>query len=548
MQRLPRSPSAAHRARAPRGLRALAGALALGLLALLPDAGGPSRAAASQHRTLVVGSSFVIKSLDPGRTVETTSNMVNHSVYDSLVTFEGEDLTTPKPSLATEWKVAPDGRTYTFKLRPGVRFSSGNPLTSADVKWSLDRVRHLKSNPAFFLDAVEEVQAPDPLTVVLRLKAPNPALLAILASSSLGAVDSTLVATRGGDASPEAKDRDKAESFLHGQSAGTGAYVLTRYVPDQEVVLVPNPHHWRGAPALDRIVIRNITEPATQKLQLERGDLDIATALDQDQMRALRSAPGVSTRTSPAATTFYLLMNANPAVGGPFAQPRIQQAVRLALDYEGILALAGPGAVRLAGVVPPVFAGGLDARQALRTDRERARQLVREAGPAPLKGALTYASDATIWGVQVSLLAQKVQADLAEVGLEVALNGLPRPTALQLYRDGKNQLGLWSWAADYPSHQNFLVFGPGRTVGRRAGWPAEASPEARELAELAREAETEVDPAKGTAVYRRLGERLAQVGPYAPLFQPAVPYAFRSAVKGVTFHSVWGVDFWTVSK
>jgi peptide/nickel transport system substrate-binding protein len=514
--------------------------LALGIAA-------PSAADAAE-KTLVVGSSFIIKSLDPGRTIETTSNMINHSVYDSLVTFDGEDLTTPKPSLATDWKISDEGKTYTFHLRRNVKFGSGNPLTSADVKWSLDRVKNLKNNPAFFLNSVDDVLAPDPATVVLRLRAPNPALLPILASSSLAALDSKLLMQKGGDASTNAKDRDKAESFLHSQSAGTGAYVLERYVPDQEVVLVKNPTHWRGAPKLDRIVIRNITEPATQKLQLERGDLDIATGLDQDQMKALRSAAGVMTKTSPAATTFYLLMNNNPQIGGPFANPKVQQAVRYALDYDGILAMAGPGAVRLAGVIPTTFPGSLDPRQAVRTDRDKAKALLREANLGEVKGAITYASDSTIWGVQMNLLAQKVQADLAAVGIAIALNGLPRTTALQLYRDGKNQLGVWSWAADYPDGQNFLVYAPGRTVGKRAGWPAEASPEARELAQLAADAETEADPGKGAALYRKFEERLAQVGPYAPLFQPAVPYAFRANVQGVTFNSVWGVDFWTVSK
>ncbi len=526
----------------PRSRLRLAAVLLLVVLGTAPPPAG------AVETTLVVGSSFIIKSLDPGRTIETTSNMINHSVYDSLVTFDGEDLTTPKPSLATDWKVSDGGRTYTFRLRPNVKFASGNPLTSADVKWSLDRVKHLKNNPAFFLASVEDVQAPDAATVVIRLKAPNPALLPILASSSLAAIDSKLVTQKGGDAGPDAKDRDKAEPFLNAQSAGTGAYLLERYVPDQEVVLARNPNHWRGRAKLDRIVIRNITEPATQKLQLERGDLDIATALDQDQMKALRGVAGVTARTSPAATTFYLLMNANPQVGGPFANPKVQQAVRHALDYDGILALAGPGAVRLAGVIPTTFPGALDPRQAVRTDREKARALLREANLGEVKGAISYASDSTIWGVQMNLLAQKIQADLAAVGITATLNGLPRAPALQAYRDGKNQLGVWSWAADYPDGQNFLVYAPGRTVGKRAGWLAESSPEARELAQLATEAETEPDRAKSGALYRRFEERLAQVGPYVPLFQPAVPYAFRSNVHGVTFNSVWGVDFWTVGK
>ncbi len=194
--------------------------------------------ASSQQKTLVVGSNFVIKTLDPGRTIETTSHMINHSVYDSLVTFDGEDLTTPKPSLATEWKISPDGKTYTFKIRPNVKFTSGNPLTAADFKWSLDRVRNIKGNPSVFLDSVGEIEAPDPSTLVLKLKAVTAGLLPILSNPSLGAVDSKLVMEKGGDASPQAKEKDKAESFLNGQSAGTGAYILSRYVPDQEVVLV----------------------------------------------------------------------------------------------------------------------------------------------------------------------------------------------------------------------------------------------------------------------------------------------------------------------
>src|SRR5262249_16022292 len=161
------------------------------------------------------------------------------------------------------------------------------------------------------------------------------------------------------------------------------------------------------------------------------------------------------------------------------------------------------------------FPGALDPRQAVRTDREKAKALLREANLGEVKGALTYASDSTIWGVQMNLLAQKIQADLAAAGLTIALNGLPRTTALQPYRDGKNQLGVWSWAADYPDGQNFLVYAPGRTVGKRAGWPAEASPEARELAQLADNAETEADRAKGAALYRKFEERLAQIGPYA---------------------------------
>jgi peptide/nickel transport system substrate-binding protein len=256
----------------------------------------------------------------------------------------------------------------------------------------------------------------------------------------------------------------------------------------------------------------------------------------------------VSVRSSLAAVTFYVLMNNNPEVGQAFSNPKVQEAVRYALDYDGIMSIAGAGASRLAGVIPTGFPGALDPKTGFRTDREKSKALVKEAGLGDIKGQITYGSDQVIWGVSMAVLAQKIQADLAAVGIQLSLNGLPRAAALQLYRDAKNQVGVWSWAADFPDQSNFLVYMPGRTVGKRAGWPEEASPAAKELATLASKAESELDDAKRAAQMQRVDKRVMEIGPYAPLFQPAVPVAFRSNVKGVTFHSVWGLDFYTISK
>ncbi|HET7093141.1 MAG TPA: ABC transporter substrate-binding protein [Thermomicrobiales bacterium] len=505
-------------------------------------------AAQDSGKQLVIGANFVIQSLDPGRSIETTTNMINHAAYDALVTFDGEDLTTPKPLLATKWTIADDGTTYTFTLRPDVKFVSGNPLTSADVKWSFERVQHLESNPAFLLEKVSSVEAPDPQTVVLKLSSPYPGILPILSSPSLGIVDSKLVEQHGGKAGADAKDSDTAEPFLNGQSAGSGSYTISSYVPDQEVVLVKNPNYWRGAPAFDRIVIRNIIEAATQKLQLEAGDIDIATGLSQDQIAAMQSSADVTTKGSPAATTFYVLMNNDKEIGGPFSNPLIQQAVRAALKYDEILALVGGGAVRLAGIIPTNFPGSLPSSDAVKTDQDKARSLIDQAGLGAINGALSYTADSTIWGVQANVLAQKVQSDLGEVGMNLTLDGLPSSTALQKYRDGKDQIGTWSWAADYPDASDFLVYLPGRTVGKRAGWPADASPEAEALVKLGEQAETTVDDAKRVDLYQQVERGLQKIGPYAPLFQPAVPYAFRSDLSGVTFNSVWGVDLFAVAR
>jgi peptide/nickel transport system substrate-binding protein len=511
--------------------------------------GTAARAASSTDNTsLVMGESLVIRSLDPGHTLEPDGLMVCHAAYDSLVTFAGADLSTPRPSLATGWKVSGDGLVYTFTLRPGVRFASGNALTSADVKWSFERVINLKSNPAFFLANVEEVQAPDPLTIVLRLKTPQPAIIPILSSPALGIIDSKVVAANGGDAGPNAKSNDHAESYLMSHSAGSGAFILTSYTPNQEVVLVRNPHHWRGPAHMERVVIRSIPEASAEALQLERGDLHIAAGIDQQNAQTLRSVPGVTVRESPIAASYLFMVNQDPQISGPLAHPKVIQAIRYALDYDGILAIAGAGATRMAGVIPNILPGALDPREAIKTNRAMASRLVKESGLGAIKGRLEYPSDSISYGVSYALLAQKIQSDLAAVGITLALDGLPGAVELGDYRGGRAPALFGGYLLDYPDATDFLVYLPGRLVGNRLHWPASSSPAAQELARWGDEADQEGDAKKRVALLQKIQRRLIEIGPYAPMFTPAQPYGFRSDLTGVTFSSVWKVDFSTIRR
>ena len=513
-------------------------------------AAGPRRAdgAAGDQGTLIVGGTAQFRTLDPGRTIEVNGMMIEKVTYDTLVTFDGEDLRTPRPHLATVWKVGPDARTFTFTLRPGVRFTSGNELTSADVKWTFDRVLNLKANTIFLFDGVESVEAPDPRTVVIHTKAPQLSLIPILSHPGLGILDSKVVIQNGGDAGPDAKNTDHAEPYLFQHSAGSGPFTLQSYTAGQELVLVRNPRFWGSPARLERIVIRNVPDPVTQALQVIRGDLDIASNIGPDQIPPLSRVSNVVVKSSPAATTFYVLMNNNPDVGGPFANLKVQQAVRYALDYDGIMKIAGRGAVRLAGVIPTLLPGSLPSTAAPKTDRERAKSLLKESGLGTVKGKFSYSSDAIQFGIPVALLAQKIQSDLATVGIDLALDGLPTVTSLTLYRSGKDQFGVWGWAADYADATDFLVWAPGRVVGKRAGWLPTASPDAAKLAALADTAEAEVNDAKRIALLQEFEHTLAQVGPFVPLFQPSIPYAFRANVQGVAYNSVWAIDLYPIRK
>ena len=155
------------------GREAVAAAAALALAS-----GGPAQAQ-SRQETLILASSIAdYITNDPSRTFEFTSQIIDRAAYDTLVTVEPPDISVVKPRLATSWEISKDGKTYTFKLRPGVKFSSGNPLTANDVRFSLRRLKHLKDQPSFFMDPVKDVEVVNDTTVRIILNDPDASFLA----------------------------------------------------------------------------------------------------------------------------------------------------------------------------------------------------------------------------------------------------------------------------------------------------------------------------------------------------------------------------------
>ncbi len=508
----------------------------------------PAGAATAGGKMLSVATLLNINTLDPGRTLENETNNIDHVTYDALVTFAGEDLKTIRPSLATRWTASPDGLTYTFTLRPNVKFASGNMMTAADFKWSFERLMNIKGNGAWLLDGVQSVEAPNPTTFVMKLSRPVPALLAILTTPSLSPVDTKVVMANGGDAGPDAKDKDKAEAYLNSHSAGTGAFTLESYVPQQEIVMVKNPNYWRGPSSLDRVVVRNVIEPSAQALMVQKGDMDIAVNIQADQARQLRNVQGVVVKSSPELNVVNIIINTNPEISGQFANPKVREAIRYAIDYQGVMALTAPGSRRSAGIIPQSFPGARPASEAVKTDKQRARTLLQQTNLTNLEGTFFYSSTYAGFGLDLAVLAQKIQQDLAAIGIKLKIVDEPYVTEVTQYRQGKLPMGIGGWLADYMDQSDYLVFLPGRTVGKRLQWFPDSSPEAREIAKLGEQTETEVDPTKLIALYQQLDRRLSEQGPYIPLYQPAVSIAYRSNLKRVTYTTGWYVDYSTISK
>jgi peptide/nickel transport system substrate-binding protein len=205
---------------------ALLPVLLTGALSLAACSGGgtsatPSQSGGAAGKTLVMDASFTLKTADPGRNYEPTGVLIGKALYDTLLTFEGSDVTKPVPSLAESFEQSDDGKTLTLKLRQGATFSDGSPVTADDVVFSLDRVRDLKGNPSFLLDGVE-VAKTDDTTITLTAETARPELPFVLPNPALGILNSKVVKEHGGTAD----STDKAEQYLNGASAGSGPYQL----------------------------------------------------------------------------------------------------------------------------------------------------------------------------------------------------------------------------------------------------------------------------------------------------------------------------------
>lgn len=236
----------------------------------------PAPAASPTPVTAATGGTFVIArltdtiTLDPSRQYELTSPIVMGACYERLVTIQPPDIRTIHPHLAEKFDITQDVTTYTFTLREGVRFASGNQLTSADVVFSFNRLRELKDNPSWLADIIQAMETPDARTVRIRLTEPNAAFLAMLVSPNFSILDSTVVKQQGGTDQPGADKTDKATEWLNQNSAGSGPFVLKGWVKEQEIVMERNPNYWGQPAALERVIIRHIPDPTTQRQLLER--------------------------------------------------------------------------------------------------------------------------------------------------------------------------------------------------------------------------------------------------------------------------------------
>jgi len=521
-----------------RTCRTLARCAGMVLVVALLGTLGVSQAAAAQRsagKTLIIALDQAdIKTLDPARQFEFAATFICLNTYDNLLIPKSPtDLNTYVPVLATSWTISKDGKEYTFKLRENVKFASGNPFTAEDVRFTFTRMKNVKGNPSWQVDPLKEVQVVDPHTVKMIMNDSFGDWLAVLAGQNGGIVDAKLAKEHGASDAPTADKDDKGEEWLNQNSAGSGPFILTGWLRNTGITLERNPNYWGKAPQIAKVEIRDVTSPATQKLQVENGDVDVALNITPDLVATMRDNKQVKILTGQSLDHMYLGLTCDPQIHPELAKKEVRQAIRYAIDYDGVIALANKQAVR-GPVIIAVGILGLTQADADRlnpkTDLKKAKELLAKAGvPNGFKMPLRYGTGPSPVGITYDSIAQKVQADLKKVGIEVEL--LPEEYGVMMTKYRANT------EAAVMAYNTPNYLGPSDVFGMMTThtWVKRLHYDSPKAKEMAAKAAAETDPKKRIPMYHDLIKVLLDEGPFVMLLQGKVQVVTRANIRGYQY-------------
>lgn len=478
--------------------------------------GDAGSASGTVGNVLTVDASFVINSADPQRGYTPTAFVVQHGVYQTLLTFNGSEVTKPEPLLAKSFASNGRGTEYTFTLDPAARFADGTPVTSADVVFSLRRLANIRGDGSYLLAGVT-VKAQGADRVVLSSRTANAAIPAIMANPATSIVNARLARQHGASDAPDAARSDRAEQWFNSSAsagAGSGPYLLDQYDAASQITLKANDRAWKDPAPFKTVVLRNM-QAAAQATNVQRGQAEVALDVAATDAARIKSSGAANVSQQASRFTYFAFASGDPAISPTMADPKVQEAIRYGLDYQGMVGLAGPGGSQMAGVVSSWMPGALSDDDAIVRDLPRARAALAAAGAGHDELTLDYPSDLTLQGVSYSALAAKMQQDLEEVGFKVKLRGSPIAILSANSAAGRLPFGVSGRGADFMDGTAYLNMSPGGFQAERVHWS-----DAPEVVALSDEAKAEVDDAKRAALVQDWGRKLNEVGPYFPLVAP----------------------------
>jgi peptide/nickel transport system substrate-binding protein len=494
-------------------------------------------AAKADDSSIVVARAMDLNSLDPARAYCDTCQIYLSAVYDTLLTL-GADNKTIVPDLAEKWEVSPDVTTFTFHLNPAAKFTDGSPVTGTDVKWSLERLKNIKGGASYLMDSLKSIEVKDPQTVVITTKTPNSEFLGILAATYVGIINSKLASAHGANANADAATSDTADTWFLAHSAGSGAFTLQSYKADDALRLKRNDDYWGKKAAVSGVIVKQTADAVTQAQMLQSGAADIAMQIDPDTAKTIHD-PNIVFKTVPSFNYVYVAFSPI-AKGAPVTLSHdVREAIALAIDYKGAIdfTVGGDGSLQPTAI-PNGFPGTEDLPAPV-TDVAKAKALLAKAGLADgFKLGLEFPA-MNVYGIDLSLLAQKLQQDLARIKVSLVL----KPQTFNVWIGDIDSPGvpftIGFFAPDYfGSAQYVQYFGmlPGNMPwGKRAGVGTTPGLDGKVELDMFNKALAAPPGPAGEAAYRALGMKMVEDKVILPIVSPDLVLAYRSDISGVRY-------------
>jgi peptide/nickel transport system substrate-binding protein len=508
----------------------------IGVLALVGTAMAAGPLAAQDQQPLVIARHLEINSLDPHRAFCDTCQIYLSATYEGLVALAADNRTI-EPMLATSWEIDEDQTEFTFHLDEAAVFSDGSPVEAKDVKWSFERLKNIQGSPSFMMSGVSGIETPDAHTVVISMEAPNSEFIGILTAPYTIVVNSDAAIEAGAQAGTDAATTDNAEAWFLNNSAGSGPYALDTYRVDDELRFARNDSYWRDAPPIAEIVIDETADAVSQAQMLQSGAADIAMQIDPTTAGTIDSDE-VVIELVPSYNFIYVAFSPGAEANRVPLTLEVRQALALALDYDGIIefTVGGEGDPQ-ASPIPNGFPGTTDLPMPVE-DLDKARQMLAEAGLEDGFELDVVVAALNVYGVDLPLLMQKVQQDLARVNVTTNI----QPVASSVWREQIVKPGIpftaRFYAPDYYGSAQYVYF---FGMIEDSYWLRNAS--GGETAELINPRESELlqqalatsDEAEREAIYREIALEMIKDRIIVPVVSPKLVLAYRSNVEGVRY-------------
>jgi peptide/nickel transport system substrate-binding protein len=474
-----------------------------------PAAQKPASAGPQQNKTLRLRLFEDLLNMDPALIATGTDLIVSDLIYNRLLR-RGINTGKFEPDLAESWELSPDAKTYTFKLRKGVRWHKDyGELTSADVKFSWERIQDkaLAAQFAPELTPVQSIETPDPYTVVVKVKEPYPAFVETVVAYTPGLIINQ-------------KAYEDAKGKWASQPIGTGPYEFVKWTPGASVDVKANPNYFGRQQTVSDVHLVITKEDDVAELAVEKGDIDIAYVHGPEvQQRAVENR-SINHDIVPGPRILHLQLNLDKA---PLDNVKVRQAMQLATDKVSIVkhVLLDQAKVASTFLNPNMFS--FDNEELYSYDPNKAKALLAEAGfpnglPNPLR---------LLVGIESEYVAvvTAVQQQWAQVGIKVEIQSLERAVAEQRRRARDFEVLMQAIARFEPSQYLLpYVTGPAIPYPNVMGYKG--------ADDFILKAVVEPDEAKRKEMYVQAQRKLKEDSPLVPLYYPNFMIAMRPEIEG----------------